>query len=57
MTEQTDPADRNGILLAREVIGALPPLDREDEAIAAVIEGMLAAAELLQGDEITTTES
>jgi hypothetical protein len=57
MTERTGAGDReSGVRLTREVLRALPPLSREDEAMAAVIEGMLVAAELLQEDDIETTE-
>jgi hypothetical protein len=42
--------------LTREVLRALPPLDRSDEAIKAMVEGMLRAAELLEKDDIGTTE-
>jgi hypothetical protein len=45
-----------GVRLTRKVLEALPPLDREDEAISAVIEGMLVAANVLEEDDIESTE-
>jgi hypothetical protein len=43
-----------GVRLTREVLRALPPLSAEDEATAAIIKGMLTAAELLEQDDIGT---
>jgi len=40
------PGDpQGGIGLTRTVLEALPPLDRKDEAMVAIIEGMFRAAE------------
>ena len=47
----------DGVCLTRAVLEALPPLDRGDEAIAAAIEGLLDAVELLQQDDIERTEA
>jgi hypothetical protein len=57
VTERTD-LDRigGGVRLTREVLRALPPLSREDEAVAAIVQGMMTAAELLQEDDIGATE-
>jgi hypothetical protein len=55
MTERNNPVDlKSRIGWTREVLRALPPLDREDEAMAAIIEGMLKAAELLQEGDTST---
>ena len=52
MTEGTDPGDReSGVRLTREVLRAVPPLTREDEAIASIVEGLLKAAQLLHKDD------
>jgi hypothetical protein len=58
VAERTD-LDRigGGVRLTREVLRALPSLSREDAATAAIVEGMIAAAELLQEDEIESAES
>jgi hypothetical protein len=58
VAERTD-LDRigGGVRLTREVLGTLPPLDRGDEAVKATVEGLLAAAELLEEDDIGTTEA
>jgi hypothetical protein len=37
--------------LTRTVLEALPPLDRKDEAMEAIIEGMLRAAEHQREDD------
>jgi hypothetical protein len=56
--ETTDPGNQDdGLRLTREVLWALPPLGREDGAVAAMVEGMLEAAELLQEDDSEGTES
>ena len=58
MTESSDAANQDdGVELTREVLRALSPLDRGDEAVAAVVEGMLEAVEVLQADDIESTES
>jgi len=46
-----------GARLTREVLEALPPLDRSDEAIKAMVEGMLVATMVLEEDDIGTTET
>jgi len=52
MTERSDPGGRgSGVRLTKEVLRALPPLDRADEATQAIIEGTILAAELLEADE------
>jgi hypothetical protein len=52
MTELSDPADQDdGIELTREVLRALPPRDRGDKAVQAIVEGVLEAAELLEADD------
>jgi hypothetical protein len=59
MTERNDPgqADGDGVRLTRQVLGGLPPLSREDEATAAVVSGMLEAAQLLKEDDIGSAPS
>lgn len=53
MTELTDPGPlEDGIGVTRKVIEALPPIDHEGEAVQAVVEGMIRAAELLQQDDV-----
>ena len=52
MNEPNDQGNQDdGVALTREVLRALPPLTREDEAAAGIIEGMLKATELLQEDD------
>ena len=41
----------DGVRLTREVVWALLPMSREDEAVAAIIDGALVSAELLEEDE------
>jgi len=57
MTGRADAGGQDsGVRLTRKILEALPGLDREDEAINATIgEGMLAAAELLEVDDVGTT--
>ena len=51
MTKQNDPDELRGRLhLSREAIRALPPLDRGDEAIQAIIEGAIKAVKLFEED-------
>ena len=48
----TEPSGRgSGVSLTKEVVLALLPLTREDRAIAANVEGTLAAAGLLCEDD------
>jgi hypothetical protein len=57
VTERTEPGHlEDGVWLTRKVLRALPPLNREDEAVAAIMAGTLKAAELLQEDDIGPTE-
>jgi predicted ATPase len=57
MTERNDPSDpKSGIRLTEEVIQALPPLSREDEAVAAIVERMMRVAKLLQQGDIEIQE-
>jgi len=58
VAERTDPDQlEDGVRLTRKVLEALPPLDRSDEAIKAMVEGMLVAAELLHEDDIGITQA
>ncbi len=57
MEERTEPGHlEDGVRLTRKVIQALPPLSREDKAVAVIVEGMIRAAELLQEDDIGVKE-
>lgn len=57
MAERTDPHHlEGGVRLTRAVLESLPPLSHQDEATAAIIEGMLTATEVLEQDEISTTK-
>ena len=57
MTERAEErGQESGIHLTREVVEALPALDRDDEAVAVIAEGLLHAAELLGDDDHGTKE-
>jgi hypothetical protein len=56
-SEQADPCRfEGGIPSTRMVLETFPPLDRGDEAVKLVVQAMVRAEELLQQDDVGTTE-